>query len=114
MIEINYHNKLFRSKSNTPNGEVDGQTIFKYTQDDNLITGTYSGGQIISGQLIAIVNENGTLDMRYQHINNDQEFRTGICTSTPKVLENGKIILHEKWQWTSGDKSQGESIIEEI
>jgi hypothetical protein len=39
---------------------------------------------------------------------------TGICTSTPEVLENKKIILHEKWQWTSGDMSKGESVIEEI
>ena len=25
-----------------------------------------------------------------------------------------KIRLHENWKWTSGDKSEGNSIIEEI
>tara|TARA_B110000259_G_scaffold11504_1_gene12482 strand:+ start:72 stop:215 length:144 start_codon:yes stop_codon:yes gene_type:complete len=25
-----------------------------------------------------------------------------------------KIRLHESWEWTSGDKSKGQSIIEEI
>jgi hypothetical protein len=29
-------------------------------------------------------------------------------------MKNGKIRLHEKWQWTSGDGSKGESILEEI
>jgi hypothetical protein len=29
-------------------------------------------------------------------------------------LGNGKIRLHETWQWTSGDFSSGTSIIEEI
>ena len=39
---------------------------------------------------------------------------TGTCISTPEILETGKIRLHEKWQWTSGDKSKGESIIDEM
>ncbi|WP_321538875.1 hypothetical protein [Flavobacterium piscinae] len=38
---------------------------------------------------------------------------TGICHSKPEIMENGKIRLHETWQWTSGDYSNGESIIEE-
>jgi hypothetical protein len=38
---------------------------------------------------------------------------TGICISKPEILENGKIRLHEFWEWTSGDKSKGTSIIEE-
>lgn len=39
---------------------------------------------------------------------------TGICNSKLEILHNGKIRLHETWQWTSGDKSKGESIIEEV
>jgi hypothetical protein len=39
---------------------------------------------------------------------------TGICFSTPEILENGKIRLHESWEWTSGDQSKGTSIIEEL
>jgi hypothetical protein len=38
----------------------------------------------------------------------------GICTSTPELMPNNKIRLHEKWQWTNGDKSSGESIVEEV
>lgn len=39
---------------------------------------------------------------------------TGKCTSKPEILENGKIRLHENWEWTSNDKTKGKSIIEEI
>ena len=39
---------------------------------------------------------------------------TGTCKSKPEILENGKIRLHESWEWASGDKSKGQSIIEEI
>jgi len=39
---------------------------------------------------------------------------TGKCTSIPEILSNGKVRLHEEWEWTSGDKSRGCSIIEEL
>jgi hypothetical protein len=51
--------------------------------------------------------------MRYHQVNNAGEIMTGICKSIPEILENGKIRLHESWEWTSGDKSKGQSIIEE-
>jgi len=39
---------------------------------------------------------------------------TGTCFSKPEIMDNGKIRLHETWKWTSGDKSKGNSILEEI
>lgn len=51
--------------------------------------------------------------MRYQKINVNGELMTGICISKPEILENGKIRLNKSWEWTSGDKSKGKSIIEE-
>lgn len=29
-------------------------------------------------------------------------------------MKNGKIRLHETWEWTSGDKSAGKSILDEL
>ncbi len=29
-------------------------------------------------------------------------------------MDNGTIRLHETWQWTYGDKSKGNSILEKI
>jgi hypothetical protein len=52
--------------------------------------------------------------MSYQHINRKGELMTGVCTSIPERLSDGRIRLHERWQWTCGDHSTGESIIEEI
>lgn len=111
---INYNNKKFRSIQNTENGEVSGDTIFHYYQKEKTVWATYQGGSINFGTLIAKVDENGTLDMRYQHLSDDGTFKTGQCISKPELLDNGKIRLHETWQWTSGDQSTGQSIIEEI
>ena len=111
---IDYNNRIFRSVSNTDNGEVSQETVFHYTQNGNIVEAKYSGGNVIKGTLIAIADENGCLDMRYQHINVDNVIMTGKCHSVPEVLSDGRIRLRENWEWTSGDYSKGESIIEEV
>jgi hypothetical protein len=111
---MNYHNKSFRAIQNTENGETSSETIFHYIQEGDILTSNYSGGKIVKGHLIGKVDGNGVIDMRYHQINTAGELMTGICSSTPEVLPNGKIRLHETWQWTSGDLSKGTSIIEEI
>jgi hypothetical protein len=70
-------------------------------------------GRIKYGHLIGLVDHLGNLEMRYHQINDKDVLMTGICISKPEILENGKIRLHENWEWTSGDKSKGTSIIEE-
>jgi hypothetical protein len=111
---INYHNRRFRTLQNTENGETSSETIFHYKQEGNIVTSEYSGGEIVKGHLIAKVDENGNLDMRYHQVNSQGELMTGVCQSTPEMLPNGKIKLYEKWQWTSGNHSFGESILEEL
>lgn len=113
-MSVNYDKKTFRSVSNTDNGEVDESTLFEYKQVDNIVTATYRGNDIKSGQLIALVDDQGILNMRYQHVNQAGEFKYGHCTSIPELMTNGKIRLHEKWQWDCDDRSSGESIIEEV
>ena len=110
---INYNGKIFRPISNTENGETSSETIFYYKQVDTILTSEYSGGQIKKGHLIGLVDNEGNIEMRYHQVNDKGELMTGICQSKPEILENGKIRLHESWEWTSGDKSRGQSIIEE-
>lgn len=111
---MNYNQKKFRPVSNSANAETSQETIFLYEQHGNMLTSTYQGGKIKKGHLIGLVNEKGHIDMRYHQVNLSDELMTGICKSTPEMMPNGKIRLHEQWQWTSGDKSQGQSILEEI
>ena len=114
MNKINYDNRKFVSVENSETGEVSAETVFHYHQKENLIWAEYAGGEIVFGNLIAKVVENDCLEMRYQHLNKSGELMTGKCFSTPEILADGRIRLYEKWQWTSGDFSAGESVIEEI
>jgi hypothetical protein len=111
---INYNNRKFRPISNSENGEVSSDMIFHYKQIGNILTCNYEGTKILKGHLIGLVDNNSSIQMRYHQINNDSVLMTGVCKSKPKLLENGKIRLNEEWQWTSGDKSKGKTILEEI
>jgi hypothetical protein len=112
--KINYHNRKFRPVSNSENGETSGETVFHYVQEGNILTAFYSGGAIKKGHLIGLVDENGNIDMRYHQVNESGKLMTGSCRSKPEIMANGKIRLHENWKWTSGDESEGKSIVEEI
>lgn len=114
MSKINYNNRVFKSVSNSATGEVSSETTFHYYQIENTVWAEYSGGEIAFGHLLAKVLDNGSLEMSYHHLNKNSDLMTGNCRSTPEILPDGRIRLYEKWQWTSGDLSTGESIIEEV
>ena len=101
---IDYDNKRFRSVQNSETGEVGAETVFQYHQKGDLVWAEYSGGEIVFGTLIAKCDADGVLDMRYQHLNKKGELMTGVCTSTPKLLDDGRVRLHERWRWTCGER----------
>lgn len=114
MPGINYDGRTFSAVANSETGEVSEQTMFHYHQRDDVVWATYKGGAIRFGTLVATVDKAGCLDMRYQHVNQEGMLMTGMCRSTPEVLPDGRLRLHESWQWTSGDQSRGTSVVEEV
>ena len=112
-MEVNLNNRKFVAIYNSINGEVSDQTIFHYYQKDDVVWAEYAGGQIVKGNIIGKVVEDH-IEFFYQHINTKKELMTGKCKSYPELIENGKVKLKEFWEWTSGDKSSGESIVIEI
>lgn len=111
---VNYDKRVFASVSNSGNGEVTHETRFEYHQRGDIVWATYEGGPIRFGTLIAVVDSEGRLDMRYSHINLAGQLATGICSSVPELLPDGRLRLSEDWRWTSGDFSSGHSVIEEV
>ena len=113
-MTINYNGRRFRAFSNTSNGDADQATIFQYRHTGEIVWATYSGGAVKFGTLIAAVRADGSLDMRYQHLDADGTLKTGKCHSQLEVLPDGRYRLHEEWQWSSPEVSSGRSVIEEI
>ncbi len=111
---FNLDGRIFTALSNSDNGEVGNNTLFYYSQTDNIISADYHGGQIIKGNLIGKQLENGEFDFFYHHINSIGELKIGKCLSKAKMLDDGRLKLFEKWQWLCDDMSNGESELIEI
>lgn len=107
---MNYNNKIFRVA-----GEATNVTHFKYFQKDNIVWGEYEGGGVTKGTLIAKVEDNGVLHMHYHHLNANLEFKLGKCTSTPKILDDGRIELFEVYESVNTNPvSKGEITLIEV
>ncbi|AXI11097.1 n-acetylglutamate synthase [Oceanobacillus zhaokaii] len=111
---MNYNGRRFVSIENTENGEVSSKTIFDYIQEGKIISGTYSGGEIVKGILVGVIMEDSCLEFRYNHVNNKNEIRGRQCISTPEILPDGRVRLYENWKWLDSEATEGNSIIEEI
>ncbi len=114
MSNFNYHNKKFKPLQLTDNSEIGNDMVFHYQQDGSILSCSYQSKNILKGHLMGIVDDQGRIEMRYHQINQNGELMTGICNSVPEILDDGRIRLHESWQWTSGDLSKGQSVLEEI
>ena len=75
---------------------------------------TYAGGPVRFGTLLGNVADDGSLEIRYQHLTTDGTFRSGRCHSRPELLPNKCLRLHETWAWTDGAEGSGDSIVEEM
>ncbi len=111
---FNYDNRKFKAVSISDNGEVSSEMIFHYKQKGSILSCSYEGENIQIGCLLGLVDEFGCINMSYHQVNRSGELMAGVCKSTPELFEGSKIRLHEEWQWTIGDKSKGNSILEEV
>lgn len=111
---INYAGRVFVSISNAAGGDVGAETVFHYHQQHDIVWATYAGGAVAFGTLVARVQADGCLDMRYQHVTNTGEMKAGRCRSTPTLLADGRVRLDEQWRWTEGGDGEGQSVVEEL
>ncbi len=106
--------KIFKPLSNSKNGEVSKGVLFYYHQKGKIIWGKYQGGEILKGNLLGKFLDATTISFTYHHINHKDQLKNGKCISKITKNENGKIILHENWQWLCDDMSKGNSKLIEI
>ena len=108
---IFYGGRIFRAVSIAGSGYVSTDTIFRYDQREDVLIGSYSGGDIEFGSIVGTVHADGRLSFLYHHITKSGDMRSGSCESRPEWVER-KLRLHESWQWHGG--AGGSSIIEEL
>ena len=110
---INLNDKKFTIQQNSENGEVSNQTVFAFVQIDKFVSGSYSGGRILKGQLIGIMSETN-LKLNYQCITEEQVLKSGSAQVSLAKDNQGLIKMEMDWTWLSGDVGSGKSSYVEI
>ena len=108
---LNYDGRLFRPVADAPGTE---SRIAHYRQRGDLLWGDFTGGRARRGALTGTCADDGTLRFAYSMVLDTGDVISGRCVSTPEVLSDGRIRLHERWERYGVHASRGESTIEEI
>ena len=93
-------------------GVATTETIFRYAEQDDVVTATYGGGPIRHGFLVGTRTAD-SLDFRYVQLHTDGSTASGHCSTELEVLPDGRIQLNETWNWESRAGS-GESVELEV
>ena len=113
MDKIDFNNKTFVLLDNSENGTADSQTLFKYSQENDLVTANYYGGSIRKGNIIARLMGR-QLHMLYQCLTMENELKAGKATADISIDSNNKIQLKLQWQWLDRLNDNGISEYVEI
>jgi hypothetical protein len=106
---INYDGRRFR-----PVGHGADAPVATYRQRDDLLWADFSGGNARRGSLTGVCTPDGRLRFAYTMVLDGGEIISGYCESTPEVLADGRIRLHETWQRYGANATSGTSQIEEV
>jgi len=105
--------RIFADVTTAHAGDVGADTRFEYHEAaDGTVWARYAGGTVGLGFLVGTRVED-RLDFRYSHVTTDGATASGHCQSTIEVLDDGRLRLHETWEWESRDGS-GASTVEEV
>ena len=106
--------RLVLSRNSAGADAAAGGTIFHFRQQGRVVWATYEGGGIEQGLFLAKSDGGEGLEFRFQQITAAGEFRTGRGVSRIEVLGDGRLRLHDRWEYTSGGSGSGEAVLEEL
>ena len=104
--------RIFAAVAEVEGGEVGPSTHFHYAERDGVVQAEYAGGAIRRGHLIG-TRDGDRVEFRYAQLAADGSTSTGHCVSRVEQLPDGRLRMHETWEWESRPGS-GTSIVEEV
>ena len=110
MEHFDYDGRRFCPVSAGPDGRDPAKGL--YHQQGDLVWAEFSGPEVLMGRLVGTCGPDGVIDATYCLVSRDGRAAAGACVSTPTLLADGRIHLHERWRRLDG--TSGESHIEEV
>ena len=109
---MNLNNIKMNVIKTAENGTVNKLTIFTFSQTDNFISATYSGGAILQGYLVGLLTQNKLLFSYCQlQTNGKMDHGQSECEI---LIVNEKIRLVEHFTWASRKGETGINIFQQL
>ena len=102
------HNRRFVAVEN-PNGVADHETEFHYLVRGSTIVGTYAGGSIAVGHIVARAVSGREIDTLFHCVTADGELRAGRSRGALSLDQSGLLHVRFEWAWLTGDGRGGHS-----
>jgi len=109
---MNLNNLKMNVIETAGNGIVNELTIFTFSQTDNFVSATYSGGQIFKGYLVGTLDKD-KLSFSYCQLQTNGKMDNGQ-SECDVLIENEKIRLVEHFTWASRNGETGINILQEL
>jgi len=106
---MNLKGLAFRAVANSKNGSLNTDTIMRFTADEGVIVGSYSGGTIAIGHVLAKRLTESEIEMLYQGATTEGQVQAGRADALFRPNANGRMSMYLEWQWLTGDGSSGQS-----
>jgi hypothetical protein len=110
---IDYDGRRFRAAGPGSDDGADAP-VAVYRQRGDLLWADFSGGGVRRGSLTGLCRPDDSLEFTYTMVLADGTVLAGYCESTPELLPDGRIRLHERWQRYGPNASTGISDLDEI
>jgi hypothetical protein len=108
---IDYDGRRFRPTEHGRDGEA---PVASYRQSGDLLWAEFAGGAVRRGSLTGLRGQDDTIEFAYTMVLADGSIVAGRCRSTPELLPDGRIRLHERWERYGPNAATGTSLLEEI
>lgn len=106
---MNLAGTTFRAMSNSKNGSLNTETEMRFTSDDGIIIGNYSGGTIVAGHVLGKRLNESEVEILYHGATTCGEVQAGKAHARFALDEVNQMRMYLDWQWLTGDQSKGKS-----
>lgn len=96
------------------NGVVNQDTIFFFSQKENVVSAEYQGGKILKGFLVGKLSTQNQLEFSYCQMQLDGKLDNGLSSCQLSKNDEGKLILIEHFEWKSRPGEFGTNIFQEL